>query len=262
MQSVIEQIEALDIDLFKAIPSQTTDNEKRSLLAVQRATAKKYGSYAYLEIGSHLGGSIQPYLVDHRCATIYSIDARPQQQPDDRGVVCNYPGNSTARMLTLLGQIDPLQVCKIKCFDTDASDVSADRITTAPQICFIDGEHTKRATLSDFRFCSTVAAADGVILFHDFQVIYPAIYKMHRLLKRQRRSFVALKLDDSLFGFFFDHALVQSDSYLAAACVRNRHFLRYWPVQAGRKRAGVWLRRVLPAPARKALKYCWNSVAH
>lgn len=260
MQNTTEQIEALNIDLFKAIPSQTTDNEKRSFLAVQRATAKTYGSYAYLEIGSHLGGSIQPYLVDNRCAIIYSIDARPQQQPDDRGAACNYPGNSTARMLTLLSEIDPLQVCKIKCFDSDASDVRSDQITTTPHVCFIDGEHTKKAALSDFRFCSTVTAADGVILFHDFQVIYPAIYEIYRLLKNQNRRFTALKLDDSVFGFFFDQGIVQSDPYLAEAYARNKHFLRYWSVQVGLKRFRVWLGSVLPAPVWKFLKWCRNLV--
>lgn len=54
MKGVIQQIGVLDIALYNAIPSQTDDEDKRSLLAVQRSTAKSHGHYAYLEIGSHL----------------------------------------------------------------------------------------------------------------------------------------------------------------------------------------------------------------
>jgi Methyltransferase domain len=260
MQSATEQIENLDTELFKAISSQTTEEERQSLLAVQRAVAKKLGNYTYLEIGSHLGGSIQPYLVDNRCKTIYSIDARPLQLPDDRGVTVEYPDNSTARMLELLGKIDPLQVRKITCFDTDASDILADQIATAPQVSFIDGQHTKSSVLSDFQFCHMVTTPDGTIVFHDFQVIYPAIYEICRLLKKQRRRFAALKLAGSVFAVFFDPSLVQSDPYLAEAYARNKHFLNYWRLHVVWKRVYVWIAGILPAPIRKTLKYCWKLV--
>src|SRR5947208_3078561 len=109
------KLSLLDVSLFDTIPSQTNVNERRGLLALQKAVGEKLGSYVYLEIGSHLGGSIQPHLVDARCRKIFSIDNRPVQQPDDRGVPCDYPDNSTARMLDLLRRIDAAQIGKITC---------------------------------------------------------------------------------------------------------------------------------------------------
>jgi hypothetical protein len=93
VRAVIQRIEELSVDLFDGIPSQTSLADRRSLLAVQRATARRHPEYAYLEIGSHLGGSIQPYLLDPRCSAISSIDPRPSEQPDDRspGFVVRYP---------------------------------------------------------------------------------------------------------------------------------------------------------------------------
>src|SRR5262249_19291696 len=109
MRPVSERIEDLDIGLFDAIPSQTSADTRRSLLAVHRAPARRHPAIAYLEIGSHLGGSLQPYLLDPRCRAIYSIDPRPAAQKDDRapGFVAAYGQNSTARMLALLRELAP-----------------------------------------------------------------------------------------------------------------------------------------------------------
>lgn len=123
MKSTIEaQVEALDLSLFEKIESETSTEDRRSLLAVQRATTRRHERYVYLEIGSHIGGSIQPHLVDSRCKRIYSIDPRPSQQPDDRSEVgvCNYENNSTDRMIELLRAFAPNAVSKIQCFDMDA----------------------------------------------------------------------------------------------------------------------------------------------
>lgn len=65
-----DRINNLDISLFNQIQSQTSKDDRLSLLAIQRATAKKHGYYSYLEIGSHLGGTIQPYLLDTLCSSI------------------------------------------------------------------------------------------------------------------------------------------------------------------------------------------------
>jgi len=92
-------IAGLDISLFSAIESQSTDDDKRSLLACQLAVRELRDPYIYLEIGSYIGGSIQPYLLDPRCKRIYSIDKRPAKQPDERGIDYIYENNSTARMM-------------------------------------------------------------------------------------------------------------------------------------------------------------------
>ncbi len=78
------RIESLDVSLFDAVPSQSTIGDRQAWLAVQRSL-RQQSEYVYLEIGSHLGGSIQQHLVDPRCRKIVSIDRRPLSQPDDRG---------------------------------------------------------------------------------------------------------------------------------------------------------------------------------
>ena len=97
-----KMIDAIDTGLFAMIPSQTTDEDRRTLLSIQRFI-RKNGEYAYLEIGSHLGGTIQPHYLDPRCSLIYSIDKRPPFQPDERGRNFDYPDNSTEKMLENIG---------------------------------------------------------------------------------------------------------------------------------------------------------------
>ena len=117
--SIDHRIQSLDVSLFEKIYSQTGIEDRESLLAIQNTTRNKYAPtpYAYLEIGSHLGGSIQPYLMDPQCSQIYSIDPRPRQQPDDRcpGYIANYEHNTTERMLELLEKVDKEALPKIKC---------------------------------------------------------------------------------------------------------------------------------------------------
>ena len=227
MSSVISRIDDLDLSLFETIESQTSAGDRRSLLAVQRAVAKRRGNYAYLEIGSHLGGSIQPHLVDPRCTKIYSIDPRPRSQPDDRspGVLWNYEDNSTARMLDGLKAIDSAALHKIQCFDLTASEVSPTAIDPKPVVAFIDGEHTQKAVLSDFLFCKQVVADGGVILFHDTWLIYPAIFKISKLLRSENCKFVPLMLEGWVYGIFFDQELIISDPLLSDLYKRNKYYL-------------------------------------
>lgn len=215
--SAIERINQLDVGVFEAVPSQTSKRDKRALLAVQRTVAGMYGEYVYLEIGSHLGGSIQPHLLDDRCKRIYSIDARPQQQPDDRapGYIAYYENNSTERMLRNLEMIGSGDIGKIECFDADASEVDRHSIKQRPRILFIDGEHTKKAVISDFRFCREVMDKEGVILFDDFKIIWPAIREICDNLRLSGTRFTALKFKGGIFGIFFNPELVSSDPFLA-----------------------------------------------
>src|SRR4051812_12044666 len=89
-----DRIAELDLSLFDVIPSQSTSDDKGSLLALQLAVRDAVGEYTYLEIGSYLGGSIQPHLLDPECRKIYSIDKRPRSQPDERGIDYIYENNS------------------------------------------------------------------------------------------------------------------------------------------------------------------------
>ncbi|MGE3467671.1 MAG: class I SAM-dependent methyltransferase, partial [Pyrinomonadaceae bacterium] len=155
----------LDLRLFERIPSQSTDDDKLSLLALQLAVREKAGEYVYLEIGSYLGGSIQPHLLDPKCRRIYSIDKRPASQPDARGFEWKYNNNSTKRMLDMLkGVSDATE--KIVTIDGDTRN-ALKKADEKVDLCFIDGEHTDAAVVSDFRFCLEAVKGRGVIVFHD-----------------------------------------------------------------------------------------------
>jgi hypothetical protein len=255
MNDWIERINKLDLSVYKAILSSTSTGCKRSLLAVQRATAKKHKKYAYLEIGSHLGGTIQPHLVDDRCRRIYSIDPRPSQVMDDRspGYIAHYDNNSTERMLTMLGSLGYGDLTKIECFELDASEVDPEKIRPRPEIVFIDGEHTKSAVISDFQFCSKVVSENGTIMFHDVKVIYPAILDICSLLDKKHHSHVALRLEGLIFAIFFDSDLVHADPYLSLLQKKNKNFLL-------KLRVKHWLKQHLPTTFLKLSRKQRNAI--
>ena len=126
---------------MEKIPSQSTDEDKQSFLAVQLAVREIFPGYNYLEIGSYLGGSIQPHLIDENCAKIYSIDKRPPQQSDERGLDYVYQNNSTAQMLEQLKTVAPEKLDKLVTIDGDTRELKTSEITEKIQFCFIDGEH-------------------------------------------------------------------------------------------------------------------------
>src|SRR5437016_5643611 len=93
-----EALAALDTSLFENVRAQSSERDRVSLLALQNACREIHGQFDYLEIGSHLGGSLQVLVADPRCTSITSIDSRPETTPDVRGI-SSYPGNTTERML-------------------------------------------------------------------------------------------------------------------------------------------------------------------
>ena len=153
MNSFEQKLSDADLSLFGKIESQSTENDKKSLLACQFAVREITGEYNYLEIGSYLGGSIQPHLLDEKCKTIYSIDKRPEFQPDERGVEYQYQNNSTKRMLELLKAVSAENISKIKTIDGDTRELDKKLIGDKMHLCFIDGEHTDEAVFADFLFC-------------------------------------------------------------------------------------------------------------
>lgn len=186
--------------------------------------ARARGEIVYLEIGSHLGGSIQPYLLDPRCRAVFSIDSRPASQPDDRapGYRATYEGNSTARMLDHLRALDPRQAGKVVCFESEASEVDPARIVPRADVAFIDGEHTRRAVLADFAFCQRVLAPGGAVLFDDFPIVYPAVLEIVRSLRAAGAKFAGVRLDGKAFGLFFDRETVERDPFLVSCRRRSR----------------------------------------
>ncbi len=137
---------------------------------------------------------------------------------------------------------------KVRCFDSDASTVDPARIDPRPQLAFIDGEHTRRAVLSDFAFCRAVLAPGGTIVFDDFPIVYPAVLEIRRSLRRTGERFSTARLEGKGFAVFFDEELVRSDPFLARCRVRSRFtLLRYRGKLLAR---ACFPERPAPAPGR------------
>lgn len=201
MNSFEEKISNADLSLFEKIESQSTENDKKSLLTCQLAVRELIGQYNYLEIGSYLGGSIQPYLLDERCKNIYSIDKRPEFQPDERGVEYQYQNNSTKRMLELLKTVSAENIPKISAIDGDTKELKVSQIKDEIHLCFIDGEHTDEAVFSDFLFCFNSLQKNwgGAIIFHDASIIYNGLADCINYLKNKKVKFRAYNLPDVVF---------------------------------------------------------------
>lgn len=191
-------LEARDVALFDHIETQANVEDKRALLAVHAAVRNSREAFCYLEIGSHRGGSIQPYLYDEKCVRVFSIDKRPKWQPDERGTF-EYPDNTTERMLNELRRLSPQGMKKVRCFESDASEVEKVHVVPRPDICFIDGEHTNRAVEADFKFCFSVLAPHGIVLFHDAYLVGKALRRILRFLRWSGVAFRAYALTPSLF---------------------------------------------------------------
>lgn len=192
-------LEAIDTSLFAAIETQTTESDRRSLLACQGVIRSLSDPYVYLEIGSYLGGTIQPHLLDPKCGRIISIDKRPAVQADERGLDFRYENNNTERMLRNLEVLNSEAVKKIETFDGDASDVSPERFSGCVDICFIDGEHTDHAALSDFLFCLKALKENGLIVFHDAQIIYRGLSSCIEHLREKGIDYRCYPLPNTLF---------------------------------------------------------------
>lgn len=172
--TVEQRVEALDTTLFEHIDTQTSGDDRRSLLAIHDALARRLGTFAYLEIGSHLGGTLQAVMADPRCVRVTSIDSRPASQPDDRGPVFRYEDNSTERMLGLLALVPDGDLRKLQTIEESTENIRPSEVARA-DLTFIDGEHTARAALRDARFCRAVMQGPGVMVFHDRQVVESAV---------------------------------------------------------------------------------------
>ena len=187
---IADQIAGLDLSLFAHVESDTSDDDRKSLLAVHHAIASQYASFSFLEIGSHLGGTLQAVLADPRCRQIVSIDPRPASQPDDRPGRDHfeYPDNSTDRMLTMLKAVPEADFSKLETVEASTENLAPGRFER-PDFCFIDGEHTYSAALRDARFCRTVMQGAGIIAFHDRWIIEPAICDFLRETPRPHRAY-------------------------------------------------------------------------
>lgn len=222
----MEEFEAaigeLDLTLFSKIESQSSDSDKRSMLAIQAAVRELRETYVYLEIGSYLGGSIQPYLLDPKCRRIISIDKRPAVQNDARGYDWRYANNSTRRMLDNLRSVDEGSIEKISTIDGSTETIDPAEVGDLAQICLIDGEHTDAAMRNDFLFCRKVLDEScGAIVFHDSQITYNGIYECVQDLKREGVEFRAYNLPSVVFVIEFGDMVLHQHPAISKMLINN-----------------------------------------
>jgi hypothetical protein len=175
MPELSKRIDALDVELFSHVEAALTVWDKRALLALHSATAASRDQFAYLEIGSYRGGSLQVLVRDPRCRRVSSIDARTGETRDDARRTVTYEGNTTDRMLRLLARVPDADVGKLVTFDASTEGVAPSQLPDRSDLCFIDGEHSQEAVLRDARFCAESLEGRGVIAFHDFQLVQRGI---------------------------------------------------------------------------------------
>lgn len=209
-----DRIQGLDLTLYNAIESQSSHCDKEDWLAVQRLVRNgmlgyDYG-YTYLEIGSHLGGSIQPHLLDPRCKQIVSVDSRPLACPDDRQQkTVKYTGNSTQRMKDNLTALEPEGMKKLLCVEGSSADLTLPIFIHSPKFCLIDAEHTHAAAMSDFLACMRVCDPRAVICFHDAQVIIPALRDALHHLNQLGIPFTARAMREYNFMIILDRSVAK-----------------------------------------------------
>jgi predicted O-methyltransferase YrrM len=199
MPGFTARLESLDTEVFRAIPSETSDEDRRSLLALHLACRASRSKFRWLEIGSHLGGSLQALVRDPACAAIDSIDLRPERLPDERLSVIEYPDNSTERMRRLLSDLPGSDIRKLRCHEADTGQLDPEAFEH-PDVCFIDGEHTDEACGRDAEFCRRVLRDNGLIAFHDVDVIYQAVAAFVESLRTAGIAYRLAYLPDVIFA--------------------------------------------------------------
>ncbi len=225
MEALLAQIETGDTAAFK-VKSQTTEKDKSTLLAVQNFVKEQVGTYSYIEIGSHLGGSLVPHLADPACELVSSIDLRPEMQRDERGRDVVYEGNSTDRMI--LGLMDHLPVenlTKLKTYDCDAADLDKYDVHKENSLALIDGEQTNTAAFRDFLNLRPFMAKNSVVLFHDSNLIFDALLNIESLLDHEGGRFRSFFLPGILYGIGFGDMARPSETALESIAIDHDTFV-------------------------------------
>jgi hypothetical protein len=223
--TLAERIAALDATLFDAIETETTPGDRQSLLALHQAARRD--RFAYLEIGSHLGGSLQVLVRDERCERIVSIDSRPPQQPDERGHAFFYPENLSKRMRALLAELPQAELGKLTTIDASTATLKPEEIDLSPRFCFVDAEHTDEAVGRDARFCAQVLAAGGWVAFHDAGVVYRGLRRFIEELQQSGVHHRVYFLPDTILVVEFgEPKLLETPQVLAQIIANWEGYLR------------------------------------
>ncbi|MGB7973242.1 MAG: class I SAM-dependent methyltransferase [Roseiarcus sp.] len=198
LEQIVASVEALDPSAF-VVESQTTIEDRVSFLRIQKLMRACATNYAYVEVGSHIGGTLAPHLADPYCYAAISIDPRPSEQEDARGRSFIYNGNSTSRMIEVLQQALPEGcLAKLSTFDLDAAEVCHADLPARAELLLIDGRHTTTAAFSDAMSLVPAMASDAIISFHDSNLVADAIQNFERYLACAGVEFATVFLRDQV----------------------------------------------------------------
>src|ERR1019366_741745 len=136
--------------------------------------------YVYCEVGSYLGESLVPHLLDPMCKRVISIDPRPNSTPDGRGLHFEYNA-STRDMRKVLEAIVPrVAIGKLETFEGTLQNYKFD---VCPELVFIDAEHTNEAVFQDAITALDNLGTDGIIAFHDSNFVFDGLLNFATLVK-------------------------------------------------------------------------------
>jgi len=219
-----ELVKTLDIRVFK-VPTQTSEVDRVSLLRLQNLVADACPGYRYLEIGSHLGGSIFPHLVDARCASIVSVDPRPPSQPDERGQTFDYEENSSARMMDVLSEVLGASAAnKVHTIDRDITEVAPADIGRGVHLVLIDAEHTNRAAFRDFARALRMIERDAIIAFHDSNLLVDALWNIEEFLSFIGQPHRGFYLLDQVYAVALGNMVDPATAKLGPCCLDRESF--------------------------------------
>ena len=173
------------------IPSQTIDSDRLFLLGAARLMRDHAGEYRFIEIGSYLGGSLTPFLLDAACKAVLSVDERGRVQPDERGINYDYTAIAQQTMLDNLAA-HQIPTHKLKTFD-GAIDALTEHHGEPFDLAFIDGEHTDEATFRDFLWTLPLMRSDAVIMCHDSALIFKTLRLIQIYLRSQKIGYEFFK---------------------------------------------------------------------
>lgn len=104
--------------------------------------------------------------------------------------------------------------------------IELSQVTEKIQLCFIDGEHTDEAVLSDFKFCLEVLDNAGAVMFHDAPITYNGIANCVEYLELNATRFRTYSLPDMMFVIEIgDFPIHQSEAVVARLTNNHQSYL-------------------------------------
>lgn len=157
----------------------------------------------YLEIGSELGQSLVPALLDPKCIAVHSVDLRsPIGQPDERGRTWAYSSTTQQMRDELAQQVTQEDMFKLTTYDMDTT-AFAEAFTVPANLVFLDAEHTNAAAFQDFMNLIHMLPTDHIFAGHDSNLVFDAVINIAAMLKCSKVPFHLAYLPDVVFAFAF-----------------------------------------------------------